>query len=99
MSLQNAVKMLTMYIVFAWLMGICYGFVLISSAAGQNDVNLFQVGEVVVYQLHSTVLLDENSDDGKNVGFFISWNVLVHSVWGSGDDRILKLEVIHKILC
>jgi hypothetical protein len=85
--------MLTLYVVFAWLVGICYGFVLISSAAGHADVNLFQVGQVAVYKLHSTVLLNEIGNGAKNVGFFIAGDVLVHSVWAGGDDRILKLEV------
>jgi microsomal triglyceride transfer protein large subunit len=85
--------MLTLYVVFAWLVGICYGFVLISSAAGHADVNLFQVGQVAVYKLHSTVLLNEIGNGAKNVGFFIAGDVLVHSVWAGGDDRILKLEL------
>jgi hypothetical protein len=85
--------MLTLYVVFAWLVGICYGFVLISSAAGHADVNLFQVGQVAVYKLHSTVLLNEIGNGAKNVGFFIAGDVMVHSVWAGGDDRILKLEV------
>lgn len=85
--------MLTLYIVFAWLLGICYGFVLISSAAGQNEINLFQVGEVSHYQYHSTVLLNDNSDGAKSVGFFITGDVLVHSIWGDNSNKLLKLEV------
>ncbi|RZC38190.1 microsomal triglyceride transfer protein large subunit [Asbolus verrucosus] len=85
--------MLTLYIVVAWLVGICYGFVLISSAAGQNDINLFQPGESSVFQLHSTVLLNEKGDSLKNVGFFITGDVIVNSVWGADNDRILKLEL------
>ncbi|XP_044272344.1 microsomal triglyceride transfer protein large subunit [Tribolium madens] len=85
--------MLTLYMVVAWLIGICYGFVLISSAAGQNDVNLFQLGEKSVYKLHSTVLLNEKTGSGKNVGFFITGDVLVHSIWGEGEEKLLKFEL------
>ncbi|EFA08014.1 microsomal triacylglycerol transfer protein [Tribolium castaneum] len=85
--------MLTLYMVVAWLVGICYGFVLISSAAGQNDVNLFQVGEKAVYKLHSTVLLNEKTGGGKNVGFFITGDVMVHSLWGESEEKLLKLEL------
>lgn len=89
--------MLTLYVVFAWFIGICYGFVLISSAAG-HTTNVFPLGEKSVFQLHSTVLLNENSKSGKNVGFFITGDVIVDCIWGEGDDKLLKIEVRSKIL-
>ncbi|XP_018566345.1 microsomal triglyceride transfer protein large subunit [Anoplophora glabripennis] len=82
-----------LYTLFTWFLGMCYGFVLLSSAAGQNgDTKLFEVGETLKYHLHSTVLLNENDSSSKNVGFYITGDVVVRTVWGNNVEKLLKVE-------
>ncbi|XP_019876158.1 microsomal triacylglycerol transfer protein [Aethina tumida] len=83
-----------LYILFAWFLGMCYGFVLLSSAAGHNvELNLFEAGEALSYKLHSTVLLNEKDDNSKNVGFFVDGDVVVTTLWSNGNSRILQIEI------
>lgn len=82
---------------FAWILGLCYGFVLLSSAQGagnMEDISMYEPGKAWLYQYQVTVLLNEKADGGKDVGFFIASEVLVESVWGSTqNERLLKMEV------
>lgn len=86
-----------MYMMFAWTLGLCYGFVLLSSAQGEGnleDVNLYEPGKAWNYQYQVTLLLNEKAEAGKDVGFFIVSEVLVQCVWGnSNQERLLKLEL------
>lgn len=83
-----------LYTLFTWFLGMCYGFVLLSSAAGQNgDTKLFEVGESLQYRFHSTVLLNEKGSSTKNVGFYITGDVAVRTVWGNNVEKLLKIEV------
>ncbi|KAL3273196.1 hypothetical protein HHI36_014651 [Cryptolaemus montrouzieri] len=82
------------YILIVWILGTCYGFVLLSSAAGHTgDVKLFIPGEELVYNLHSTVLMNEKDGDSKNVGFFTSAEVLVQVIYSQENQKILKLKI------
>ncbi|CAH1977992.1 unnamed protein product [Acanthoscelides obtectus] len=83
-----------LYTLFAWLLGFCYGFVLLSSAAGHNaGVRLFDVGSAVSYKLHSTLLFDENEESTKDVGFYIDADVVIEAVWENDEQRLLKIEL------
>lgn len=83
-----------LYTIFAWFLGMCYGFVLLSSAAGQNgELALFKNGEYFKYQWKTTTLLSEKSDNTKNVGFSITGNVLIEVVWGNEAKKLLKIQV------
>lgn len=86
----------------AWLYPMmCYGFVLLSSAAGagagsgESDAT-FTPGGSWNYELMTTVLLNEPSATDKDVGFQIAANVKVDSVWRNPTrigDRLLQIEV------
>lgn len=83
-----------LYTIFAWFLGICYGFVLLSSAAGQHgEIELFKNGESLIYQWRTTTLLSEKSANTKNVGFSITGNVVVHVLWSAGNRKLLKFQV------
>nr|CAI5840522.1 unnamed protein product [Callosobruchus analis] len=83
-----------LYTLFAWLLGFCYGFVLLSSAAGHHGaVRLFDVGSAFTYKLHSTVLFDENEENTKDVGFYIDADVVLSAVWEGDEQRLLKVEL------
>ncbi|XP_030757163.1 microsomal triglyceride transfer protein large subunit [Sitophilus oryzae] len=72
---------------------LCSGFVLISSASAPvNRLELFSLGESLVYQWKSTVLLNEIDQSSKNVGFAVAGKVTVDSVWAKGDLKLLKVE-------
>lgn len=82
-----------LYTIFAWFLGMCYGFVLISSAAGQNgELVLFKTGEVFTYQWKTTTLLSEKSGT-KNIGFSIRGNILIQVLWSDGAKKLLKIQV------
>ncbi|XP_045476215.1 microsomal triglyceride transfer protein large subunit [Harmonia axyridis] len=82
------------YVLLVWILGSCYGFVLLSSAAGQNgDVKLFVPGEETVYNLHSTVVLNEKDEESKNVGYIVAGKVSVKVVWGKENQKILKIQL------
>lgn len=70
----------------------CYGFVILSSAAGQNS-ETFDVGMSFKYNYHSTVLFNERASDSKNVGFNVSGEVTVRTVWGNAVEKLMKVEV------
>lgn len=72
----------------------CYGFVLLSSAAGQNgEIVLFKKGESVTYKWETTTLLSERSANTKNVGFSIKGNVVIEVIWSDGIQKLLKVKV------
>lgn len=87
----------TLCIFFSWFWGLCYGFVLLSSATGAGGIpqtNIFEPGSAWMYDLHTSVLLNEKGENAKDVGFLITGNVLVESVWGDSNfDRLLRFEV------
>lgn len=89
--LKNSCSIL--YIVFACLILMCSSFVILSSASGENNINLFEVGQVLNYHLQSTVLLNEKNNATKNVGFYIDGLITVKSIWGAQNDRILQVEI------
>ncbi|XP_076264767.1 microsomal triacylglycerol transfer protein isoform X1 [Rhynchophorus ferrugineus] len=81
-------------ILYTTLFTLCSGFVLISSASGAGShLELFSLGESLVYQWKSTVLLNEVDRASKNVGFFINGKVTVTSIWENGNKKILKIEL------
>ncbi|CAH1108236.1 unnamed protein product [Psylliodes chrysocephalus] len=83
-----------LYILFALSIGMCYGFVLLSSASGDfSDVNIFENGQSLRYKLQSTILLNERNLSAKNVGFFIDGEVTIDSIWTHGDQKLLKIEI------
>ncbi|CAG9832555.1 unnamed protein product [Diabrotica balteata] len=83
-----------LYLLFTISLGLCYGFVLLSSAAGDfNEVNVFEKGVSFKYKLQSTVLLNEKGLRGKSVGFFIDGELTVDSVWENGDHKLLRMEL------
>ncbi|XP_044760118.1 microsomal triglyceride transfer protein large subunit [Coccinella septempunctata] len=82
------------YVLLVWVVGSCYGFVLLSSAAGQNgDVKLFVPGEETLYNLHSTVVLNEKNGESKSVGYIVSGKVVVQVVWSKEYEKILKIQL------
>lgn len=84
----------TLYTLVTWFIGFCYGFVLLSSAAGQNgDFNLFQKGDSLRYNWRSTVFLNEKDGGDKSVGFAVTGKVVISVIWGEGDKKLLKVEV------
>ncbi|KAJ8979262.1 hypothetical protein NQ317_012732 [Molorchus minor] len=84
-----------LYILFAWFLGMCYGFVLLSSAAGQNgDLSLFEPGESLTYKFHSTVLLNDRDGHSRSAGFYIAGDVIVQTVWGNNNEKLIKVELI-----
>ncbi|XP_074032017.1 microsomal triacylglycerol transfer protein [Leptinotarsa decemlineata] len=83
-----------LYTLFAWFLGVCYGFVLLSSAAGHfSDVKLFEIGESLRYKLQSTVLLNEKDLTAKNVGFFIDGEVVVDVIWENDNQKVLRIQL------
>ncbi|KAK9877605.1 hypothetical protein WA026_019275 [Henosepilachna vigintioctopunctata] len=67
---------------------------LLSFAAGQNgNVEIYKPGEELTYNYHSTVLLNEEDGNFKNVGFFTSAKFVVQVICAQRDQRILKLWV------
>lgn len=86
-------------ILYAWMWTVCYGFVLLSSAAagaGTSDNQCYQPGGSWRYELLTTLLLNEAGPSGKDVGFQITAEVKVDSVWRNNakpTDRLLKIEV------
>lgn len=92
---RNAVRCMLV----AWLWTVCYGFVLLSSAAagaGASDDQCYPPGGSWQYELLTTVLLNEPGPAGKDVGFQISAEVKVDSLWRNPvkpTDRLLKFEV------
>ncbi|XP_057665550.1 microsomal triacylglycerol transfer protein [Diorhabda carinulata] len=82
------------YTLFTWSLGICYGFVLISSAAGNFDeFNFFEKGVSLKYNLKTNVLLNDKGLKGKNVGFTINGEVSVGTIWENGNQKLLKIEL------
>ncbi|XP_066259661.1 microsomal triacylglycerol transfer protein [Euwallacea similis] len=70
------------------------GFVLSSSAAGSdNYISSFVPGEKLAYSWKSSVIMNENSGNTKNIGFELEGKVLVSALWGNGQERILKIEL------
>lgn len=82
------------YTLFTWSLGICYGFVLISSAAGNFDeINVFVKGVSLKYDLKTNVLLNEKELKGKSVGFTIDGEVSIGNIWENGNKKLLKIEL------
>ncbi|XP_018321773.1 microsomal triglyceride transfer protein large subunit [Agrilus planipennis] len=83
------------YLVFTWIFGVCYGFVLLSSAAGAgNAADILEPGGSWTYDMHTVVLLNEKNESGKDVGFLVAGEVLVQVLWGSSDQqRLLRFEM------
>lgn len=82
-----------------WWVGLCYGFVLLSAAAGDGD--LWPSGAGHHYDVLTTVLLNEpGAARGKDVGFQVTASLSVGVVWSSGaDERLLRLEVRAPAAC
>lgn len=92
--LQSSSSCSILYTIIAWFLGVCYGFVLLSSAAGQNgDVGLFKSGESLIYQLRTITLMSEKTANTKNVGFSITGNVVIQVIWSDEKKKLLKLQV------
>ncbi|KAJ8915951.1 hypothetical protein NQ315_016627 [Exocentrus adspersus] len=84
----------TLYTLFTWYLGMCYGFVLLSSASGQNgDIKLFDIGTLVSYKFHSTVILNDRDVGAKDVGFYIDGIVDIQTVWEKDNEKLLKVEL------
>lgn len=83
-----------MYLSYTWFIGICYGFVIISSAAESSDANLFHSTEALLYHLDTTTLLNEkNVNESKITGFSIRCEISVETIWKSDNENVLKFEV------
>ncbi|CAG9812767.1 unnamed protein product [Phaedon cochleariae] len=83
-----------LYTLSTWFLGVCYGFVLLSSAAGQfSEINIFENGESLRYTLQSKILLNERDILAKNVGFYVDGEVTISVVWGTGSQKLLKIEL------
>lgn len=85
-----------LYLTFTLFWGLCYGFVLLSSAAGAGELIdnhlLFRHGNKWQYKWESIILLNENGSDQKDVGFLLSSNVNVESIWNNR-EKLLKIHV------
>lgn len=93
---SNSCTSPSFYIVLTWLWSVCYGFVLLSSparASGAAGSDVLRAGNGWVYEYQTTVLLDERTGGGKNVGFYVSGEVSVESIWGKDLERILRFQV------
>lgn len=83
----------SLYLLLTLLWGFCYGFVLLSSPAGAVR-HFVPIGNAWNYNIRSTVLLNEKGgNEEKNVGFFIEGNLLIKSVWGDEEKRLLVFQV------
>lgn len=84
-----------LYLTFTLFWGLCYGFVLLSSAAGAGEFlenDLFPSGASWTYEWKSIVLLNEKGFNKKDVGFSISSNVIVESI-RNNQEKLLKIQV------
>lgn len=83
-----------LYTIFAWFLGMCYGFVLLSSAAGQNgEIEFFKNGQSLIYQWRTTTFMSEKGDNTKKVGFSLTGNVVIQVLWSDGEKKLLKFHV------
>lgn len=79
------------------------GFVLLSSsAAAAGSARQLEPGVGLVYHLTSTLLLSEpDNGPAKDVGYQITADVTIGTVWASGTDsnnKLIQVEVSVKIL-
>lgn len=79
---------------------LCHGFVFLSSAAAGTGSQLFEPASALTYSYQSTLLLNEVTPDlGKDVGFRVTAQLSVETVWQSAsspDTKLLLLKVLNK---
>ncbi|CAG9865398.1 unnamed protein product [Phyllotreta striolata] len=86
-------------VLFGWSIGVCYGFVLLSSASEQA-VEIFESGRAYSYEYRSIVSLNEENRSGKVQaenpgGFSVEGDVTVQVVAEiEGGGRCLKIEFL-----
>lgn len=79
---------------------LCHGFVFLSSAAAGTGSQLFEPASTLTYSYQSTLLLNEVTPDlGKDVGFRVTAQLSVETVWQSASSpgtKLLLLKVINR---
>lgn len=76
--------------------GLCYGFVLPAAAGGGNS-RMLEPATVFTYGYESTILLNQvEPGGGKDVGFQLTGQLLIETIWQSSlkpQDKLLQIKV------
>lgn len=82
--------------VACWGWHLCYGFVLLAAAGGSQ---LLEPGSSLNYNYEATLLLNEaEAGSGKDVGFQISAQLSLETVWEAAQNKLLYLKVTASLI-